>query len=149
MALEVLPRFPLDCVMLAGRYTLLEQHGARALLEQAQQRNVAILSAGPYSSGLLSDARGPGATYNYAPVDTATLQHAQRLYAACAAFDVDIGAVALQFPLAHPAVTTVVAGMRTVAEVQSAAARLHAPIPPALWQRLRDDGLLTAELPTP
>lgn len=72
VALEVLPRFPLDCVMLAGRYTLLEQHGARALLDQAQQRNVAILSAGPYSSGLLSDARGPGATYNYAPVDTAT-----------------------------------------------------------------------------
>ncbi|NHF67823.1 aldo/keto reductase [Xanthomonas hortorum] len=149
VALEVLPRFPLDCVMLAGRYTLLEQHGARALLDQAQQRNVAILSAGPYSSGLLSDARGPGATYNYAPVDTATLQHAQRLYAACAAFDVDIGAVALQFPLAHPAVTTVVAGMRTVAEVQSAATRLQTPIPPALWQRLRDDGLLAADMPTP
>ncbi|MBO9747369.1 MULTISPECIES: aldo/keto reductase [Xanthomonas] len=149
VALEVLPRFPLDCVMLAGRYTLLEQHGARALLQQAQQRNVAILSAGPYSSGLLSDARGPGATYNYAPVDTATLQHAQRLYAACAAFGVDIGAAALQFPLAHPAVTTVVAGMRTVAEVRSAATRLAAPVPSALWQRLRDEGLLAAELPTP
>ncbi|OQP85144.1 oxidoreductase [Xanthomonas phaseoli pv. syngonii LMG 9055] len=149
VALEVLPRFPLDCVMLAGRYTLLEQHGARALLEQAQQRNVAILSAGPYSSGLLSDARGPGATYNYAPVDTATLQHAQRLYAACAAFEVDIGAAALQFPLAHPAVTTVVAGMRSVAEVRSAATRLAAPVPSALWQRLRDEGLLATELPTP
>ncbi|MBB4594314.1 aldo/keto reductase [Xanthomonas cannabis] len=149
VALEVLPRFPLDCVMLAGRYTLLEQHGARALLDQAQQHGVSILSAGPYSSGLLSDARGPGATYNYAPVDTATLQHAQRLYAACAAFGVDIGAAALQFPLAYPAVTTVVAGMRTVAEVHSAAARLQATIPPALWQRLRDGGLLDTDLPTP
>ncbi|TQV03206.1 aldo/keto reductase, partial [Xanthomonas perforans] len=117
--------------------------------QQAQQRDVAILSAGPYSSGLLSDARGPGATYNYAPVDTATLQHAQRLYAACAAFGVDIGAAALQFPLAHPAVTTVVAGMRTVAEVRSAATRLAAPVPSALWQRLRNEGLLAAELPTP
>ncbi|WP_115563392.1 aldo/keto reductase [Xanthomonas arboricola] len=149
VALEVLARFPIDCVMLAGRYTLLEQHGARALLDQAQQHGVSILSAGPYSSGLLSDARGPGATYNYAPVDTATLQHAQRLYAACAAFEVDIGAAALQFPLAHPAVTTVVAGMRTLAEVQSAATRLQASIPPALWQRLRDGGLLDTDLPTP
>ncbi|MEA5126440.1 aldo/keto reductase [Xanthomonas floridensis] len=149
VALEVLPRFPLDCVMLAGRYTLLEQHGARALLDQAQHHGVSILSAGPYSSGLLSDARGPGATYNYAPVDTPTLQHAQRLYAASAAFEVDIGAAALQFPLAHPAVTTVVAGMRSVAEVQSAATRLQAPIPAALWQRLRDGGLLDADLPTP
>ncbi|KAB7763705.1 aldo/keto reductase [Xanthomonas maliensis] len=149
VALEVLPRFPLDCVMLAGRYTLLEQHGARTLLAQAQQQGIAILSAGPYSSGLLSDARAPGATYNYAPVDALTLQHAQRLYAACAAEGVDIGAAALQFPLAHPAVTTVVAGMRTLAEVQAAQARLQAAVPPALWQRLRTEGLLDPELPTP
>lgn len=82
-------------------------------------------------------------------MDTTTLQHAQRLYAACAAFEVDIGAAALQFPLAHPAVTTVVAGMRNVAEVHSAATRLQASIPAALWQHLRDGGLLAADLPTP
>ena len=82
-------------------------------------------------------------------MDAATLDHAQRLYAACAAFGVDIGAAALQFPLAHPAVITVVVGMRSVAEVQSASARLQATVPAALWQRLRDDGLLDAALPTP
>ncbi len=149
VALEVLPRFPIDCVMLAGRYTLLEQHGARTLLDQAQQRDVAILAAGPYSSGLLGDARGPGATYNYAPVDPATLHHARRLYAACAACGVDIGAAAVQFPLAHPAVATVVAGMRSADEAASAVARLHAPLPAALWQALRAEGLLDPGLPTP
>ncbi|WP_279361739.1 aldo/keto reductase [Xanthomonas sacchari] len=149
VAVELMPLFPLDCVMLAGRYTLLEQHAAQRIMAQALQRQVGILVAGPYSSGLLSDARGPGDTYNYAPVDPATLQHAQRLFAACAAHGVDVGAAALQFPLAHPAVSAVVAGMRTPAEVASAATRLRAAIPAALWQQLRDDDLLRAPVPTP
>ncbi|KAB7769061.1 aldo/keto reductase [Xanthomonas sp. LMG 12461] len=149
VAVELMPLFPLDCVMLAGRYTLLEQHAAQRIMAQALQRQIGILVAGPYSSGLLSDARGPGETYNYAPVDPATLQHAQRLFAACAAHGVDVGAAALQFPLAHPAVSAVVAGMRTSAEVASAATRLRAAIPAALWQQLRDDDLLRAPVPTP
>ncbi|KAB7777348.1 MULTISPECIES: aldo/keto reductase [unclassified Xanthomonas] len=149
VAVELMPLFPLDCVMLAGRYTLLEQHAAQRIMAQALQRQIGILVAGPYSSGLLSDARGPGETYNYAPVDAATLQHAQRLFAACAAHGVDVGAAALQFPLAHPAVSAVVAGMRTPAEVASAATRLRAAIPAALWQQLRDDDLLRAPVPTP
>lgn len=149
VAVELMPLFPLDCVMLAGRYTLLEQHAAQRIMAQALQRQVGILVAGPYSSGLLSDARGPGDTYNYAPVDPATLQHAQRLFAACAAHGVDVGAAALQFPLAHPAVSAVVAGMRTPVEVASAATRLRAAIPAALWQQLRDDDLLRAPVPTP
>ncbi|KAB7772789.1 aldo/keto reductase [Xanthomonas sp. LMG 12462] len=149
VAVELMPLFPLDCVMLAGRYTLLEQHAAQRIMAQALQRQVGILVAGPYSSGLLSDARGPGETYNYAPVDPATLQHAQRLFAACAAHGVDVGAAALQFPLAHPAVSAVVAGMRTPVEVASAATRLRAAIPAALWQQLRDDDLLRAPVPTP
>ncbi|MBB5885838.1 aldo/keto reductase [Xanthomonas sp. LMG 8992] len=149
VAVELMPLFPLDCVMLAGRYTLLEQHAAQRIMAQALQRQIGILIAGPYSSGLLSDARGPGETYNYAPVDPATLQHAQRLFAACAAHGVDVGAAALQFPLAHPVVSAVVAGMRTPAEVASAATRLRASIPAALWQQLRDDGLLRAPVPTP
>ncbi|MCW0392295.1 aldo/keto reductase [Xanthomonas sacchari] len=149
VAVELMPLFPLDCVMLAGRYTLLEQHAAQRIMAQALQRQIGILVAGPYSSGLLSDARGPGETYNYAPVDPATLQHAQRLFAACAAHGVDVGAAALQFPLAHPAVSAVVAGMRTPAEVASAAMRLRAAIPATLWQQLRDDDLLRAPVPTP
>lgn len=149
VALELLPHAALDCVMLAGRYTLMEQHGARALLDEALRREVAILVAGPYSSGLTSDTRGPGATYNYAPVEPATLAHAERLFAACAAHGVDIGAAALQFPLAHPAVAAVVAGMRSADEVASAAARLQAPLPPALWRTLQAQGLLDADLPTP
>ena len=110
VCLELMPQFPLDCVLLAGRYTLLEQDGSRAIMEEALRHSVAILVGGPYNSGLIGDTRKPGATYNYIPVDPATLARAQRIYDVCAAERVDVGAAALQFPLAHPAVVTVVAG---------------------------------------
>jgi len=149
VGLEILPRFPLDCIMLAGRYTLLEQHASRELMDEAQRRSVDILVAGPYNSGLLSDARAPGATYNYASVDAATLARAQEIYAICAELGVDVGAAALQFPLAHPAVTTVVAGLRSQTEVDSAAGRRDTAIPPTLWRRLQDAGLLARDAVLP
>jgi D-threo-aldose 1-dehydrogenase len=129
-----MPLFPLDCILLAGRYTLLEQDGSRGIMEEALRRSVSILAAGPYNSGLLGDARMPGATYNYTAVDPETLARAQRIYDLCAAERVDVGAAALQFPLAHPAVATVVAGLRSVEEVRSAVARMTAKLPTSLWR---------------
>jgi D-threo-aldose 1-dehydrogenase len=141
IAVELMPLFPLDCVMLAGRYTLLEQHASRRIMQEAQARNVGILVAGPYSSGLMGDARAPGSTYNYAPVEPEVLQRAQRIYALCAEHGVDAGAAALQFPLAHPAVASVVAGMRNADEATSASLRYRADVPTEFWQRLRAEGL--------
>src|SRR6185437_15527927 len=128
VCLEVMARFDLDCILLAGRYTLLEQEAAALVLAAAQ---------------------APGATYNYRPVDAGTLQRARDLYAVCAAEGVDVGAAALQFPLAHPAVVSVIAGMRSPAEVSQAVARSRTPIPSSLWKRLRGAGLLTVGAPTP
>jgi D-threo-aldose 1-dehydrogenase len=142
VVLEVLPRFPLDCVMLAGRYTLLEQQHSAELMTYAQAHGVKVLVAGAYNSGLLGPASAPGATYNYGPVDAVTLERARSLYAECAREGVDVGAAALQFPLAHPAVAGVVAGLRSRHEVMSAVTRVRAQIPAALWRRLEGSGLL-------
>jgi D-threo-aldose 1-dehydrogenase len=142
VVLEVLPRFPLDCVMLAGRYTLLEQQHSAELMAYAQAHHVKVLVAGAYNSGLLGPPNAPGATYNYGPVDAVTLERARSLYAECAHEGVDVGAAALQFPLAHPAVAGVVAGLRSRDEVLSAAARVHAQLPATLWDRLMRSGLL-------
>jgi len=137
VCLELMPRFDLDCIMLAGRYTLLEQREALPLLHEAQRRGIRIIVAGPYNSGLLGDARAPGLTYNYAPVEPDTLARAQEIYRICADEGVDVGAAALQFPLAHPAVASVVAGLRSAEEVVSAVTRRDALISARLWQRLR------------
>lgn len=149
IAVELMPLFPLDCVMLAGRYTLLEQHESQRIMQEAQARKVGILVAGPYSSGLMSDGRAPGDTYNYAPVEPRILQHAQRIYAVCAEHGVDVGAAALQFPLAHPAVASVVAGMRNVVEAVSASWRYDARVPAEFWRQLRSEGLLQDWVETP
>jgi len=142
VCLEIMPRFDLDCILLAGRYTLLEQNAASAspaggVLAEARRRGVGILIGGPFNSGLLAGEHAPGATYNYRPADIDTLRRAERIYGICGEAGVDVGAAAVQFPLAHPAVVSVIAGMRSPAEVASAAARMSATLPSSLWVKLR------------
>lgn len=149
VCLEVMPAFALDVVMLAGRYTLFEQRDSTQLMTEALRRNVAVMVAGPYNSGLLGADDAPGATYNYAPADTATRARAQRFYDICGRRGIAVGAAALQFPLAHPAVATVVCGLRSPAEVDSAVQRINTPLHPALWDELRQAGLLDACASTP
>jgi len=149
VVLEVLPRFPLDGVMLAGRYTLLEQQHSADLMAYAQAHGVKVLVAGVYNSGLLGPSRAPGATYDYGPVDATTLELARSLYAECALENVDVGAAALQFPLAHPAVACVVAGLRSRNEVLSAAARMGTRLPGSLWKRFMRSGLLPQDAYVP
>lgn len=147
--LEVMTRFDLDCILLAGRYTLLEQQAGAQVLAEAARRGVGILVGGPFNSGLLANPQAPGATYNYQPADEEVLQRARAIYEVCAAEGVDVGAAALQFPLAHSAVVSVIAGMRSPAEVSSAVARSRASIPASLWRKLREADLLTVGAPTP
>jgi len=149
VCLDVMSHFDLDCILLAGRYTLLEQGQSLRVLAEASRRGVSIQVGGPFNSGLLAHAAGPGATYDYRPVDPAILERAQRLYRICASQQVDVGAAALQFVLSHPAVSSVIAGMRSPAEVAQAAERLTTPIPSSLWDALRREGMLNAEAPSP
>ncbi len=154
VCLEVMPRFDLDCILLAGRYTLLEQNAGSGtpgggVLAEALRRSIGILVGGPFNSGLLANECAPGATYDYRPVDAGTLRRAERIYAICREAGVDVGAAALQFPLAHPAVVSVIAGMRSPAEVASVAARMSARLPSSLWEKLRQAGLLEDGVPTP
>jgi D-threo-aldose 1-dehydrogenase len=149
VCLEVMRRFPLDAVMLAGRYTLFEQGHSKAVMAKAEADSVAILVAGPYNSGLLGSDAGPGDTYDYAPAAPSIRARAQRFYDVCASTGAQVGAAALQFPLAHPAVAKVVCGMRSASEVDSAIERVRATVPAATWAALVKEGLLDPRAPTP
>ena len=149
VCLEVMERFDLDCILLAGRYTLLEQASLEGVMAEAKRRHVGIMIGGPFNSGLLANSDTPGGTYDYRPVDQDTLQRARRIYEVCAAEKADVGAAALQFVLAHPAVATVIAGMRSAAEVLNTVERMHTSLPATLWGSLRDAGILSPEAPTP
>ncbi|GAA0553707.1 aldo/keto reductase [Paractinoplanes ferrugineus] len=125
----------LDAVLLAGRYTLLDQSGGTELLPLCAERGVAVIAAGVFNSGLLADPR-PGARYDYAPADPALVERALAMRAVCERHGVPLRAAAIQFPATHPAVTTVLVGARTPAEVEDAVRMAAVPIPDALWKEL-------------
>jgi D-threo-aldose 1-dehydrogenase len=139
----------IDCVMLAGRYSLLEQGALDAFLPFAERRGIGVLLGGVFNSGILATGARPGAHYNYRPAPPDVLARVERLEAVCRAHGVALPHAAIQFPLAHPAVASVVLGAVTPAEVARNVAACDAPIPHALWRDLVAEGLLRADAPVP
>ncbi|WP_042415313.1 aldo/keto reductase [Streptacidiphilus anmyonensis] len=137
-----------DVVLLAGRYSLLDQTGLTHLLPDAARRGVSVVVGGVFNSGLLADPR-PGATFDYAPAGQALLDRALRIKAECEEFGVPLRAAALQFPFGHPAVASVLVGARSAAEATDAAVVARYDIPAELWHRLRSTGLLPWDAPLP
>lgn len=125
-----------DCFILAGRYTLLDRSGLDELLPLCAERGIGVIAAGVYQSGLLADPQ-PGKTDNYQPVRLERLKQALELQGICAEFGVPLRAAAVQFPFSHPAVTSVIVGVRSPEEVDDAVAMMAHPIPDELWERLR------------
>ncbi|MET9730422.1 aldo/keto reductase [Streptomyces sp. NPDC006458] len=138
----------IDVVLLAGCYTLLEQSGLDELLPLAAERGVSVVAGGVFNSGLLA-APGPGATYGYRQADPDVLERALAIQRVCADHGVPLRAAAARFPLGHPAVASVLLGLRSAAEVEDAVAQFHRPVPDELWSDLRTAGLLPADVPVP
>jgi len=144
VARDAMGEVHLDCTLLAGRHTLLEQ-GALGFLDECAKSGTAIIVGGPFNSGLLAGQ----AKFDYADAPPSLLARAAALRAACAEFDVPLEAAALQFPLAHPAVAAVLCGMRSAAQVQCNVDWFERAIPAALWDALRERGLVDPQAPCP
>ncbi len=124
-------RCDVDCVLMAGRYTLLDDSAAATLFPLCLRRGVTVLAGGVFNSGILAGA-GDGGTYDYAPAPPAVAARALRMRDACARHGVPLAAAALQFTLAHPAVTAAVVGARSPEEITSDVSYLSTHIPDAL-----------------
>ncbi|MFC9930506.1 aldo/keto reductase [Streptomyces sp. NPDC127190] len=138
----------IDVVLLAGRYTLLDQDGLTELLPEAAARGRSVVIGGVFNSGLLTAPR-PGATYDYAPVRQPVLDRALRLLAVAERHGVPLRAAALRFPFGHPAVASVLTGARSPEEVRDTVEQLRRPLPHVLWDELRAEGLLDVNTPVP
>ncbi|MFI1092637.1 aldo/keto reductase [Streptomyces sp. NPDC020917] len=137
-----------DVVLLAGRYTLLDQTALDSLLPDAFRRGVSIVIGGVFNSGLLA-APKPGATFDYAPVSPALLDRALHMQELCESHGVPLRAAAVRFPFGHPAVASVLVGARSAEEVRDAAAHFARPLPARLWDDLRSTGLVPDGVPVP
>lgn len=141
MLAEFVRRCDVDVVMLAGRYTLLDQSALDDLLPLAQQRGVAVVAAGVYNSGLLSRDEVPAdAHYDYQTAPPELMARAREIAAVCRRHGVTLPQAALQFSLRHPAVVSAVVGARDAAQAAGNLARYQAEIPAALWDELEDSG---------
>lgn len=152
VCVEILRQADLDCLLLAGRYTLLDQTGFAELLPLCQKRRVRLAIGGVFNSGILATGVANAAAplrFNYEEAPPAMVARARKVEALCAEFDVPLRAAALQFPLAHPCVDVVLVGVKTLAHWRDAIAKLQHPIPKAFWGALRSAELIAEGVPTP
>lgn len=145
-ALAVMKDTDLNIALLAGRYTLLDQSSQDELYPLALKKNVSIVAAGVLNSGILVDPK-PGAHYDYEPAKAELVERAVAIKNKLAEFNIPLFAAALQFPLRHPAVATVLVGAANAREMQSNIEGFDLAIPDEAWRSLESAGLV-AGLPS-
>jgi D-threo-aldose 1-dehydrogenase len=148
MLARLVERCDLDVVLCAGRYTLLEQDALDDLMPVCERTTTSVVIGGVFNSGVLI-APDVGSLYNYVPAPDEVILRAQRIRAVCDRFEVPLPAAALQFPLAHPRVSTVLMGFRSITELVDDLRWLQTPIPADLWDELRRERLIREDAPVP
>jgi D-threo-aldose 1-dehydrogenase len=136
-----------DCFMLAGRYTLLDHTALETFLPDCLRRGISVLMAAPFNSGILATGATRGAKFFYQAAEPEVLERTRRIEAVCARHEVALAAAALQFPLAHPAVASVVTGMRSAHEVAANLAHCRASLRSEFWDELKHEGLIAPSAP--
>ncbi len=151
VCLELMRCARIDLILLAGRYTLLEQTPLEELLPLCGRNGVQIIIGGPYNSGILATGTRGGANlhYNYGAAPREVAARVRELEAVCDRHGVPLAAAALQFPLAHPQVASVIPGLESAEHVAETVRLYNTRIPPELWDALRSAGLLRADAPVP
>jgi D-threo-aldose 1-dehydrogenase len=147
VCVEAIERVDLDCILLAGRYTLLEQGALDRLLPSCEAREISLIVGAPYNSGVLVETGDARRHYDYGTATPETLDRVSRFRDICSEYGVPLAAAALQFPLQHPAVACVIPGARSPEEIEANAHWLELSLPTALYRDLVRAGLLDPRAP--
>lgn len=151
VCLELMEVARFDVILLAGRYTLLEQGPLDRFFPACAAADTAVVVGGPYNSGILATGSAAAAIprYNYAPAPQEVLDKVRALEAVAARHDVPLAAAALAFVLAHPQVASVIPGLADPEQVADTIRLYHAPIRQDFWNELRHAGLVRPDAPLP
>lgn len=148
-ALQLARKAEFDCFLIAGRYTLLEQGALDEFIPFCQDKSIGVIIGGPFNSGILASDLKSRVMYNYQAAPPELVEKAKKIKAVCDKHSVPLRAAALQFILANPAVTSVIPGSRSPAEVEDNAASLEVEIARGVWDELKADGLIAEAAPVP
>ena len=146
---QFLDRFDLDFFLLAMPYTLLSQDALDEELPACVARRVSVVIGAPFASGILASGPVPTASYAYQPAPNAIVEKTRRIACVCERHRVPLGAAAIQFPLAHPAVVSVIPGPSSADQVRTNIKWITHPIPAAFWEELKESNLLRRDAPVP
>ena len=138
-----------DCILMAGRYSLLEQPALAEVLAIAEQKSIGVMLGGVFNSGILATGPVAGARYNYTPAPPEIIAKVQRIERVCQSHGVPLATAALHFPLGHPTVSSLALGAVKPDEVRRNVAALTTPVPAALWSDLKAEKLLDSAAPVP
>ena len=140
-ATKAVKEMDLDVILIAGRYSLLDQSAQEVLFKECLKKQTGVMVGGVYNSGVLANPTSES-TYNYVPVTPEILSKVKQIQALLLDFDISLTAAAIQFPLRHPAVTCVLTGSRSVTELNANIKDFDQTIPDAAWKALEDAGLI-------
>ncbi len=147
--IDIVNQADIDCLLVAGRYTLLEQDGAQELMDLCESRGVSIVLGSIFNSGILATGVKPGARYHYETAKPEVLSKVTAINDVCAEFGVSLPAAAIQFVSAHPAVTSVCIGASNIEQIKNNYRFAAERIPLEFWGELRKKNLISDWAPTP
>lgn len=140
-------RIDLDFFLVAMPYTLLDQISLNTAMKTCADRGIKIVVGSPFASGLLTNPASPDVRYNYGPVPDDIRARAIGLEDCCEAFNVPLMAAALQFPLLHPAVVSIIPGARTARQITGNMDNFNFDIPKELWIEMKNRRLIAQDAP--
>ena len=144
-----LESFELDFLLVAMPYTLLDQGPLKDTLPACAKKGVSIVIGSPFASGILATGPVEGAVYNYAPAQPAVIEKTRQIEVVCESHGISLQAAALQFPLGHSSVASVIPGATRPDHVISNLENLKTSIPGSMWTDLKNEGLLALDAPVP
>jgi D-threo-aldose 1-dehydrogenase len=147
--LEAAKEFSLDCALIAGRYTLLNQAPLQDAFPELQRRNISVIAGGVFNSGILAaGTRGKSPAYDYRSAPSEIVERVRKIEQICDRHRVKLSAAALRFVYAHPAVSTVLLGAENPAEAEQNIAAISVTIPEAFWAELKSERIIPPDAPT-
>jgi D-threo-aldose 1-dehydrogenase len=130
-------------------YTLLHQEILDDEFPAYVERGIGFVIGAVFQSGILASGPVEGAFYDYLPATPEQLERVRRVQEVCTRHEVSLPAAALQFPLGHPAVASVIPGAARAEHIDRNVAAFRQPIPGALWEELKAERLLREDAPVP
>lgn len=149
VCVEFMKHADVDCFLVAGRYTLLEQDSLDDFLPMCAERSIGVILGGVFNSGILAQGPVDGARFNFVPAPEELVRRTREIYDICTRHEVSPRAVALQFAAAHPAVSSLCVGVSAPEQLRSNVELMDVTIPAELWSELEDAGHLRPDAPRP